>query len=102
MHSAISSWIPLLHLGTTLVFTNRLVPAVGYLLDPSTAIAAAARRTALKLIERVAALRVPVREATSSTVNRSTARKRRAVPVVHDDVLIYQVPSTAPRWRRGR
>jgi 16S rRNA G966 N2-methylase RsmD len=102
MRIAIGSWIPMLHPGTTLVFTSRLVPAVGYLIDPSVAIAAAARQTGLQLIERVAALRVPVREATSGSLNRSAARKRRTVPIVHDDVLIYQVPSAAPRWRRGR
>jgi hypothetical protein len=77
--------------------TRRRLPA-----RSPAAIAATARRTGLQLIERAAALRVPVREAASSTANRCRARKRRGVPVVHDDVLIHQAPSATPRGRRGR
>jgi hypothetical protein len=102
MRVAINSWMPLLHPGTTLVFTSRLLPGPGYPLDLSVPIASAARWASLQLAERAVALRVPLREVTSRRAGGSAARGRRRVPVVHDDVLVYRVPSATPRWRRGR
>jgi hypothetical protein len=102
MRAAISSWIPMLHPGSTLVFISRLQLADGYLLDPAVPLAAAARRCGLVPVERAAALRVPVRDALSASARRVTNRKARGPVVVHDDVLVYRVPTAAPRWRRGQ
>jgi 16S rRNA G966 N2-methylase RsmD len=102
MRVAISSWIPLLHPGSTVVFTSRLQPATDYLLDLAVPIAAAAHRYGLQLVDWAAALPVSVREAISRGPTRVTGHKPAGPAAVHDDVLVYQVPTGSPRRRRGR
>lgn len=102
MAMAMQSWLPLLRPGATVVITTRLLSRPDYLLDLSVPIAAAADLAGLRLVERAAALRTPLREPTTRrAAHRTGARHRRRVRVVHDDVLIYQVPS-APAWWRTR
>lgn len=100
---ALVSWTPLLHAGTTVVFTTRLLHRAHQLLDLSVPIAYAADWAGLDLVERVAALRVPVRSARPRPRPASGQRRRRPLPrVVHDDVLVYRVPDKLPTWWRGR
>jgi hypothetical protein len=85
------------------VLTARLLHRAHQLVDLTVAIAYATEWAGLDFVERVAALRVPVRDANHRT--RPATRKRRHVrrpQVVHDDVLVYRVPDVLPTWWRGR
>lgn len=92
--------LPLLHPGGTIAIVVRMVRRRGQLLDPTWPAHDAAQRHSLELIERAAALRVPLRDGQPwpqrARVNRQ--RRRATPPVVHDDVLAYRVPRRWPRW----
>jgi modification methylase len=99
-----ASWIPLLHPGTTVVLTTRLLHRSQQTLDLTVPIAYAAQWAGLDFVERAAALRVPLRDATWRPQARrvGTRRRHQRPRVVHDDVLIYRVPDVLPTWWRGR
>jgi len=100
---ALYAWIPLLHPGSTVVFTTRLLHRAHQLLDLSVPIAYAAQWAGLDLVERVAALRVPLRDAHRPAMPRAArVRRYRRVQVLHDDVLVYRVPDAPPSWWRSR
>jgi modification methylase len=94
--------LPLLHPGGTIAIITRLARRHGQLLDPAWPTQHAAQRHGLDLIERAAALRVPLRDGHPWPPRAQVGRQQRrtAPPVVHDDVLTYQVPRKWPRWLR--
>ncbi len=98
-----ASWIPLLHPGTTVVLTTRLLHRSHQILDLTVPIAYAAEWAGLDFVERAAALRIPLRDPRRhprpGTRGRRAGRRPR---VVHDDVLVYRVPTVLPAWWRGR
>ncbi len=98
-----ASWIPLLHPATTVVLTTRLLHRSHQTLDLTVPIAYAAEWAGLDLIERAAALRIPLRDPrrhpSTGTPGRRAGRRPRAV---HDDVLVYRVPTVLPAWWRDR
>ncbi|WP_204009966.1 TRM11 family SAM-dependent methyltransferase [Virgisporangium aurantiacum] len=97
-----ASWIPLLHPGTTIVLTSRLLHRAHQMLDLTVPIAYAAEWAGLDLVERVAALNVPIRD-TSRLRPITRSRRRASRPrVIHDNVLVYRVPDVPPTWWRGR
>jgi modification methylase len=101
---AFASWIPLLHPGTTVVLTTGLLHRCHQTLDLTVPIAYAADWAGLDFVERAAALRIPLRDATlRQPARRARTHGRHQRPrVVHDDVLIYRVPDILPTWWRGR
>ncbi|MEV4201087.1 TRM11 family SAM-dependent methyltransferase [Micromonospora globbae] len=100
---SLASWIPLLHPGTTIVLTTRLLHRAHQLLDLTVPIAYATEWAGLDFVERIAALRVPVRDVHHRPRPATRSRRRGRRPrVVHDDVLVYRVPDVLPTWWRGR
>jgi modification methylase len=100
---SVISWIPLLHPGTTIVLTTRLLHRTHQLLDLTVPIGYAADWAGLDFIERIAALRIPLRDAHHRPRPAIPKRRRQTRPrVVHDDVLIYRVPDRLPAWWGGR
>ena len=101
---ALRAWTPLLHPGTVVVLTTRLLHRSHQTLDLTVPIACAADWAGLDFVERVAALRTPLRDAQRHPQPRTAGRRRGRRPrAVHDDVLVYRVPDVAPtRWRRHR
>ncbi len=97
---------PLLRPGGTVVIVTRLIRRAGQLIDLTYPIDLAATWADLQLVERIAALRVPIRDGHSRPpVRRRRARRQRrraGPPIVHDDVLVYQVPTRWQQWRLGR
>ncbi len=97
---------PLLRPGGTVVIVTRLLRRAGQLIDLTYPIDLAATSAGLQLVERIAALRVPIRDGhPRPPVRRRRARRQRhrpGPPIVHDDVLVYQVPTRWQRWRLGR
>ncbi|MEJ3745500.1 DNA methyltransferase [Actinomycetes bacterium KLBMP 9797] len=83
-----ASWIPLVHSGTVIVLTTRLLCRAQQTVDLTVPIAYAARRVGFTFVERVAALRVPIRDAHQGLRPRTQRRGVRP-RVVHDDVLVY-------------
>ncbi|GLI02987.1 TRM11 family SAM-dependent methyltransferase [Phytohabitans aurantiacus] len=90
--------LPLLHPCSTIAIVTRLVRRRGQLLDPTWPAHDAAQRHGLELIERAAALRDGHPWTHRARANRQ--RRRATPPVIHDDVLIYQMPRRWPRWLR--
>ena len=99
---SIASWIPLLHPGTPIVLTSRLLLRGHQLLDLTVPIAYAAEWAGLDFVERVAALLVPVRDAHYRPRRAQSGRRVQRPRIVHDDVLVYRVPDVLPAWWRGR
>jgi hypothetical protein len=100
---ALHAWTPLLHAGTVVVLTTRLLHRAHQMLDLTVPIAYAADWAGLEFVERVAALRVPLLDARRHPQRRSAGRRRDRRPrVVHDDVLVYRVPDALPTWWRNR
>jgi hypothetical protein len=101
---ALHSWTPLLHPGTIVVLTTHPLHRAHQTLDLTVPIACAADRAGLEFVERVAALRTPLRDAQRHPRPRTTGRRPGRRPrAVHDDVLVYRVPDAPPtRWRRHR
>src|SRR5262249_15179695 len=104
---------PLLRPGGTVVIVTRLIRRAGQLVDLTYPIDQAATSAGLQLVERIAALRVPLRDghprppAPGPPRARPRGQPRRqrhrpGPPIVHDDVLVYQVPTRWQRWRLGR
>src|SRR5206468_6615869 len=97
---------PLLRPGGTVVIVTRLIRRAGQLIDLTYPIDLAATWAGLQLVERIAALRVPIRDGRPRppAPHRRTHRQRRrpGPPIVHDDVLVYQAPTRWQRWRLGR
>jgi hypothetical protein len=98
-----ASWTALLHPGTTIVLVTRLLHRAHQTLDLTVPIAHAAQWSGHDLVERVAALRVPVRDPHHrprpiTRTPRCGGRPR----IVHDDVLVYRVPDELPTWWRSR
>src|SRR6266498_225146 len=99
---------PLLRPGGTVVIVTRLVRRAGQLIDLTYPIDLAATWADLQLVERIAALRVPIRDghprppAPRRPDRRRRQRRRPGPPIVHDDVLVYQVPTRWQQWRLGR
>src|SRR6266545_4001132 len=96
----------LLRPGGTVVFVTRLIHRSGQLVDLTCAVREAAECEGLELVERAAALRVPVRDGQlvrpRAARRRPDRRRRRTAPsVVHDDVLAFRVPTRWQRWLRG-
>ena len=96
----------LLRPGGTVVFVTRLIHRSGQLVDLTCAVREAAECEGLELVERAAALRVPVRDGQlvrpGAARRRPGRRRRRTAPsVVHDDVLVFRVPTRWQRWLRG-
>jgi hypothetical protein len=95
---------PLLRPGGAVAVVTRLLPRRGELLDPTFAVTRTAEWTRLELIERAAALWVPIRDGHTRPrpARRRANRRHRATPppVVHDDVLVYRVPTRWQRWLR--
>ena len=96
----------LLRPGGTVVFATRLIHRSGQLVDLTYAVREAAECEGLELVERAAALRVPVRDGQlvrpRAARRRPDRRRRRTAPsVVHDDVLVFRVPTRWQRWLRG-
>jgi hypothetical protein len=101
---AMTSWIPLLRPGATIVLATRLLHRHEQTLGLTVPIASTAEWAGPDLIERVAALRTRVRDAQqrprSLPQGRGHQRGRKAAgrpQVVHDDVLVYRVPPSC-RW----
>jgi hypothetical protein len=97
---------PLLRPGGTVVFVTRLMQRSGQLVDLTYPVRQAAESEGLELVERAAALRVPIRDGQLTRLRRPrrpTVRRRRRTgpPVVYDDVLVYHVPTRWQWWLRG-
>ncbi len=94
----------LLRPGGTVVFVTRLVRRAGQLLDLTYPIDFAATCAGLQMVDRIAALRIPLRDGhpRPSARHRPARRQRHrpGPPIVHDDVLVYQVPTDRGLWRR--
>jgi 16S rRNA G966 N2-methylase RsmD len=101
---ALYAWIPLLHPGTVVVLTTRLLHRAHQMLDLTVPTAYAADWAGLEFVERVAALRIPLHDAQRHPQRRTAGRRRERRPRgVHDDVLVYRVPDALPtRWRNRR
>jgi modification methylase len=102
-----TSWVPLVRPGTTIVLTTRLLHRAQQTLDLTLPIAHATQWAGLDYLERVAALRIPLRDAQPRPRGPLQGRHRgRARPgrprVIHDDVLVYRVPAAQPTRGRGR
>jgi hypothetical protein len=98
---ALHAWTPLLHTGTVVVLVTRLLYRAHQTLDLTVPIARAAEGAGLDFVERVAALRVPLRDAQRRPAPRAAGRRRGRRPrAVHDDVLVYRVPDVPPNWWR--
>ncbi|WP_203994182.1 TRM11 family SAM-dependent methyltransferase [Virgisporangium aurantiacum] len=96
-------WIPLLRSGTTIVLTSRLLHRGHQMLDLTVPIAYAAEWAGLALVERIAALHVPISDTRRARRPITRNRRRLSRPrVIHDDVLVYRVPDVLPTWWRGR
>jgi modification methylase len=96
---SLASWIPLLHPGTTVVLITRLLHRSQQTLDLTVPIAYAAGWAGLDFVERAAALRTPLRDSSRRPRPSSTGGRRGRRPrVVHDDVLVYRVPTVLPTW----
>src|SRR6266508_1228758 len=99
---------PLLRPGGTVVIVTRLIRRAGQLIDLTYPTDLAATWAGLQLVERIAALRVPIRDghprppAPRRPDRRRRQRRRPGPPIVHDDVLVYQVPTRWQQWRLGR
>jgi modification methylase len=100
--------MPLLRPGGAVAFVTRLTPFHGELVDPAYSVHRAAFACGLEPVERAAAVHFPIRDASQPTQatrsgrpsRRRPGKSRRATPrVVHDDVLIYQVPTRGQLWR---
>jgi modification methylase len=86
--------------GAHVVLTSRPIRRTGHLIDPATAIATAADRAGLRLIDRAVALRAPLRK--DQLCPRGPAHRAggvtggHALPVIiHDDVLVYRTLSAS-------
>ena len=100
---ALYAWTPLLHPGTVVVLTTRLLYRAHQMLDLTVPIAYAADWAGLEFAERIAALRIPLHDARRHPQRRTAARRRdRRARAVHDDVLVYRVPDPLPTWWRNR
>jgi modification methylase len=101
--ATLGSWLPVLRPGATVAVVTRLTPYRGGLIDPTYPVNIAATVVGLEPTERAAALHIPIRDTTRRPrpAHRHPARRRRATPsVVHDDVLVYRVPTRWQRWLR--
>jgi modification methylase len=100
---ALHAWTPLLHTGTVVVLITRLLYRAHQTLDLTVPIARAAEGAGLGFVERVAALRTPLRDARRHPQPRTAGRRRGRRPrAVHNDALVYRVPDASPTWWRGR
>ena len=98
---ALHAWTPLLHPGTVVVLVTRLLYRAHQTLDLTVPIAGAADWAGLEFLERVAALRTPLRDARRHPQRRTAGRRRDRRPrAVHEDVLVYRVPDVPPSWWR--
>ncbi len=103
LQQTLYSCAPLLRHGATVAFITRLTPYHGQLIYPTYPVGLAAAVNGLEPTERAAALRIPIRDTDPRprpTRRRRVRRRRAAAPVVHDDVLVYQVPTRWQRWQR--
>ena len=101
--ATLSSWLPVLRPAAAVAFITRLTPYRGELVDPTYPVSIAAAVCGLEPAERAAALHIPIRDTDRRPrpARRRPARRRRATPpVVHDDVLVYRVPTRWQRWLR--
>jgi modification methylase len=101
--SALSGCLPLLRPGAAVAFVTRLTPYRGELIDPTYPAHYAATVCGLEPAERAAALHIPIRDTDRPPrpARRRPTRRRRATPrIVHDDVLVYRVPTRWQRWLR--
>ncbi len=101
--ATLSSWLPVLRPGAAVAFITRLTPYRGELVDPTYPVGIAAAVCGLEPAERAAALHIPIRDTDRRPrpARRRPARRRRVTPtVVHDDVLVYRVPTRWQRWLR--
>jgi 16S rRNA G966 N2-methylase RsmD len=99
----LSSCSGLLNAGATVVLVVRLLRRSGQTVDLTVPANRAARLSGLDFVERVAALRTPLRDASRSRRPSRMKRRGSGLPrVVHDDVLVYRVPADTPRrwWQR--
>jgi hypothetical protein len=92
--------LPLARPAATIAVVTRLTRRGGQLLDLTWPIHEAAESAGLDLVQRVAALRVPLRDGRLRP-HPPWRRRRVAPPVVHDDVLVYRTPSRWRQWLQG-
>jgi hypothetical protein len=89
----------LLNPGATIVLVIRLLRRSDQTADLTVPANWAARSSGLDFVERVAALRTPLRDAPRSRPPSRAGRRGSGRPrIVHDDVLVYRVPTDTPRW----
>jgi modification methylase len=92
--------LPLLRPGATITMVTRPTRHGGHLLDLTWPTHAAAASAGLDHEQRVATLRVPLRDGRLRP-HPQHWRRRVAPPVVHDDALVYRTPSRWRQWLRG-